>query len=784
MIYYLYLLLLPILLILLPLILRYLANKTQTFNKPFFQRINNSVFYDFLEKNKIFGIKIAYIIPMLLGMMILGAARYQADIPNITEKHIAWYNEVGGNSKIIGVIDTPPDQRDSYISLRLKTESIQTEGDPKPNSVEGYILARVPFDSELKYGDKVFITGEMTVPEESEEFSYKDYLARQGVYSFIPYANAYLLSEGNGSLIWSAIYNFKEKSLDLVYDYFPDPEASLMAGILLGVETGISKDLKKAFQDTGTSHIIAISGFNMTIIAGLFSVVFSRSLGKRRGAIAAALGIGVYTILVGADPAVVRAAIMGGLSLFARQVGRRQDGLNSLAFTAAVMCVFNPTLLWDVGFQLSFMATLGLILYADPFKNWFDKFLDGRVTLETHERLSGPISEYLLFTIAAQLTILPILVYHFQQISLNTIPANLAILPAQAFIMIFGGLAILLGIIIHPIGQLVSYIAWPFMAYTIRIVEWFSNFKGGVLILGQVGLVTVFLYYLIMIVLTIWGTDIKNKISNIKPKTILFILGLVTVMVWQGALNAPDGKLHVTMMDVGTGDAILIETPDGRFVLINGGSSARQLSNQMGRWLPLFHRKLDFLVIASTQEKQIKALPDSVERFSPNQVLWAGAANASRSGRYLKEILTELRIPIIIAEEGQVIDLGYGIEMELLLVGSRGAILLLEWDDFRMLMPLGMSFEELELLDMGGEIGSVSVLVLADHGYGPLNPKEWIDTLHPELILLSVSAGDYDGLPSKETLGLIVGYPLLRTDLNGWIYLTTDGKELWVEAEK
>ena len=164
------------------------------------------------------------------------------------------------------------------------------------------------------------------------------------------------MSAGEGNFLLSWIYAYKAHALETVYRLWPDPEASLLAGILLGDESGIPDKVDQAFRDTGTSHIIVISGFNITIIAallvGLFSRIFgSGEFGVRRAAIFALLGIAVYTILVGADAAVVRAAIMGGLSLFATLLGRRQTGLNTLGQVAAAMAAFNPQVLWNIGFQ-------------------------------------------------------------------------------------------------------------------------------------------------------------------------------------------------------------------------------------------------------------------------------------------------------------------------------------------------------------------------------------------------------------------------------------------------
>jgi beta-lactamase superfamily II metal-dependent hydrolase len=136
------------------------------------------------------------------------------------------------------------------------------------------------------------------------------------------------------------------------------------------------------------------------------------------------------------------------------------------------------------------------------------------------------------------------------------------------------------------------------------------------------------------------------------------------------------------------------------------------------------------------------------------------------------------------AKPGQTLDLGDGATIKVLTSGPRGAILLVEWDKFRALLPLGMSFEALDELRAGAEIGPVSVLSLADSGYATSNPPEWINNLNPELIILNVSAADENGMPDQETLDLIKDYDLLRTDRNGWIDVSTDGNQMWVNVER
>ncbi len=714
----------------------------------------------------------------------LGAARYLAAQPQFTPSFIASYNDTGERMAVIGLLVEPPDVRDEYTNLRVQAEQIRPVDGIEHIEVSGLLLARVPAGGTWHYGDSIVLEGELETPPEDEDFSYQDYLAQRGVYSLMPFAQASLLETGQGNPARAALYSFKDRSLETIYRLFPDPEASLLAGILLGVENGISAELKEAFSETGTRHIIAISGFNITIIAGLLVKLFSSWLGPRRGSFAAAVGIAFYTLLVGAEASVVRAAIMGGLGLLARQVGRRQDGLISLAVTAALMALFNPLVLWDVGFQLSFTATLGLVLYAEPLSAGFTRWATHWLSEERAKKLTGPVGDYFLMTIAAQITSLPVLAYHFHRLSLTAVPASFAVLPAQPAVMLLGGLAVLTGLIWFPIGQLVAFVAWPFAAYTIRAVEWFANLPVGAWTLGNVGLAFVFLYYALLFAITYKWEELKHRGGEMKQSIAFVPLAVVTVLVWNAIFTAPDGKLHITFLDVGMGDAILLQTPDGRYVLIDGGPSANLLSEGLGRRLPLYDHGIDVLVIGGPDEEQVGALPRVLERFPPDEVLWAGSPNLTRDSRFLQAALTEADIPITTAQAGHALDLGRGAKLQVLTANPRGAILLLEWQNFRLLLPLGADFADLEALEYGEQLGQVTALLLAESGFAPLTPPEWLQNLNPSLILLSVEAGNFEGLPSPETMELVQAYSLLRTDSNGWILITTDGVLMWVEVER
>jgi len=253
-------------------------------------------------------------------------------------------------------------------------------------------------------------------------------------------------------------------------------------------------------------------------------------------------------------------------------------------------------------------------------------------------------------------------------------------------------------------------------------------------------------------------------------------------------LTTPDGRLHLIVLDVShngqSGEALLIQTPRGRYGLINGGPSPSALSQALGRRLPLGERRLDFLLVANPDTEHIAALPPLLERFPPSQVLWAGLPQASRAARNLQTALQQAGLQPISIQSGQALDLGDGARLQVLHSGQRGAVLWLEWRNFSALLPLGPDTQALEALQKEPGLVPVSALLLADGGYLPLNPPQWLERLRPQMVLLSVASGDRRGLPSPEILQAIAGYSLLRTDQNGWIHLSTDGSRLWVEVEK
>jgi competence protein ComEC len=742
----------------------------------------------------------------------LGGLRHQFAQPPLGDaSFLATYNDAG-EVALEGVVWDEPDVRDTRTNLRVRVDAIVLPHAQTPTPVSGLALVYAPRfsdsrlkatgDGEFRYGDRLRVFGALETPPEFDDFSYRDYLARQGIYSQVRLARVTFVAERQGSPLWQVLFDFKRRALNVLTQIFPEPHASLLQGILLGVESGIPKSLKEAFSATGTSHIVAISGFNIAIIAGVFAAVANRLLGARRGAVVAILGIAAYTILVGAGASVVRAAIMGSLALVAQRIGRRTLGLNTLAFAVIIMTLVNPLTLWDVGFQLSAAATLGLVLYAAPFEAAFKKLAARFTTPENAARLTAYAAEFLLLTLAAQITTLPLIAYYFKRLSLISLVANALILPVQPAVMIVGGLALIAGLIWLPLGNVVAWAAWPFTAYTLAFVELFAQVPGASIDLGEVAPGFVVGSYALLFGLTwlfsrppdqrlAWPLALRSAewgrfAAKRLPTAGLAALAVGTVVVWSWYFSLPerDGRMRVTVLDVGQGEAVLIQTPSGANVLVDGGPSGGALTRALARRLPLFTTRIDLLVVAAPRDENLGGLPDLFSRYAVSRAVVTSIPGKSATYQTLMEMLRDKKVEIVNAADLPAFDLGDGIVLRVVAEGERGSALRLEWGRASLLMPIGLdAFDEATLLARG-EIGPSTALLVADHGSDEATHGEWVAAVNPQIIFISVGAGNPAGNPAPEVLQRLVGRTVLRTDERGDLMLTTDGRQLWVETER
>ncbi|MFA6047564.1 MAG: ComEC/Rec2 family competence protein [Parcubacteria group bacterium] len=377
---------------------------------------------------------------------------------------------------------------------------------------------------EYKYGDVLRVDCKLEIPknfgrgpstasdlrsdsaqDESSGFDYKMYLAKDGIYYLCNNPKIEDLNRNEGNKFYAAILNIKNKFNDNIMKLMPSPQSGLLSGLLIGGSGLLSKDYQNYFSLTGTTHIVAVSGYNVTIVAeylmllGLFI-----GLWRQQAFWFAAIGIIFFVILTGMPSSAVRAGVMGILLIWAMKNGRLANAQNAIIFAAGVMLLANPlSLRWDVGFQLSFLATLGIV-YVYPI---FNEYL---MKLDAMNRVST-IAEILFLTLSAQVFVLPILMINFGKLSLISPLANVLILPIIPLTMLTGFIAILFSFIIPPIGQVFAWLAFLPLKYETMVIKFLASLKYSSVEISNFSWIGVVLWYIILgggVVL------IKKKITN------------------------------------------------------------------------------------------------------------------------------------------------------------------------------------------------------------------------------------------------------------------------------
>ncbi len=422
-------------------------------------------------------------------IVIIGALRFSQEFAQNDIKN--YYDQT---RTIIGIVSDEPDERTDKTYLKLSNISIDGKS---YNSKLLLTVARFP---SFEYGQQLEFEGKVLEPKEYEDFSYKNYLSRYGIDGVIYYPKILKVEKDQANVVKSKILKFKKKIVQNIAEIMPEPQNSFLGGLLVGLRKTIPSDFTEALSKTGTTHIIAISGYNITIIAVALDSLLLFFFRRRISFVLSLVAIALFVILTGASASAVRAGIMGTLGLIALNTGRVNSINNAIALTAAVMVGLNPQILhFDLGFLLSFAALLGLV-YIGP------------VLREKFSRIPEFINFYLVPSTAAYIATLPILLTNFDQISLIAIPVNVLILFMIPIAMLFGFLLGGVVLVSLTIAQPFVWMTWGALTYVQTIVMLTSKFPGST-ISFHISWLWAIMYYLV-IIFWLWKRR-QNNFSNI-----------------------------------------------------------------------------------------------------------------------------------------------------------------------------------------------------------------------------------------------------------------------------
>lgn len=750
----------------------------------------------------------------VLLVFILGALRFQLELAQDVNQDLQQFNEQGRVS-LIGVVIAEPDVRQTQTLVRVDVAKIQTKDTWR--EIHGLALVSVPRDAPVRYGDQVQVDGAPETPPDGADFSYRDYLAREHVFTLIKNARVYTITSGKGEAFWTTLLEFKSAARTAIAQLLPEPSAALLTGILLGDDKGIPRDLHDAFANTNTAHIIAISGFNIAVLIGILSFILRRPAAalQFRAAANAYNSIGaraagwfnqffvtalifafliLYTLLVGASASVVRACIMGSLAVLAFQLGRQSWAFNALAVAAFIMSLLNPYVLWDVGFQLSFLATLGLLIYAPRLKNLIGGMLKTRVGEARARHALDFLNDAFIVTAAAFFVTAPLIIVYFHRVSFVGFLTNFLILPIQPLVMVFGGAATILQVaanalralpiiplLLGALAQVLAWGAYVCLQYTILVVQATAAVPFGSFAVERVDAPIVIVFYLVIAITTRLGIRQTIGLFLSRVWVAVALLAVVTMFVYTTAVTAADTRTRISFIAASEGDATFIRTGNDERILINGTNEPSVVLSFLGTQLPPWDRRLDLVIATHVDDDNLASLNAVIERYNVARVIEPHApARPGVSYAKWRDLINKAEIPVFVATRGVTAHAGES-TLQVIYPAEENDVssvaLLLDTSSTSFLLAPALKKTDREKILESDALFDADVAVLPNE-----LENEWIERVTPATVIFFAGPGPR-AQPSEETLDVLHASTILRTDQNGTITYILDGDRVQVQAE-
>lgn len=413
------------------------------------------------------------IVPIVSGVVIAGAALYSlvAAAPPRPELDAVVDQKV----TVVGTIIRDPDRREKTTHLTVRVDSI---ADTPIYGCVCDILVYADRFTDAQYGDRISATGKIALPERfatdsDRTFNYPKYLLAHGVTHTMSFAEVAIIETGKGNPLVASLLSVKHYLVSGIKAALPEPESALLAGLLVGEKQSLGEDITEAFRNAGVVHIIVLSGYNVALVINAVSFIVDSFLPRVAALSTAGIAIVAFALMTGASETTIRASVMALIVLLARFLHRPTDGIRVLLIAAAGMALLNPYLvLYDLSYQLSILATLGLILFSDFFAkrmSWIPE--------------TFALREIVATTIATQVTVLPLLVLSVGAVSIVSLFSNVLILPAVPAAMLIGFIAAMIASVSWLLAFPFSLLAYAILHYIISVSVWFGSLPFSALLI-------------------------------------------------------------------------------------------------------------------------------------------------------------------------------------------------------------------------------------------------------------------------------------------------------------
>lgn len=646
----------------------------------------------------------------------------------------------------------------------------------------------------LTYGNEIVITGKYNEPDGRRNykgFNYKEYLKTKEIYGIIECeSEVQVVKNKNLNFIQLAINNLSIKIKQNLDKILLKDTKDLAVGILLGVSSDIDSEVKQNFRDCNLSHMLAISGSHLTyLILGLNLLLNKKILGIRKCKVITIIIIIIFMLIVNMSSSIVRAGICTIISILGTLIYRKSDSYTAIAISLLFSLIKNPFSLFNIGLQLSYLATLGIIIFYTMLSKI--KISEGK--------LKKYIIENIISTLSANILILPITTYYFNTIPTNFLLSNLVAGPVLGISLIFELITVFISFISIKLAQVPGAVVNVCLILLTKITKIISKIPNITVVTPKIA--SVILIYII--ILNVWlYTNKRNIYKNLKISRLLCILIIIILII--NFLNI-ERTMRIYFIDVGQGDSSLICTPTGKNILIDGGGSRTPEKYDVGEKVLLPYlldrriKKLDYIIISHFDADHAQGIEAVIDKIKVKNIVVSRQASQSVEYDKIIKMCKEKKIKIIDVKRGEKIVIDKYAYFDILHPGDtllddgKGGLnanaivakLNYKMDNklFTVLFTGDIEYDaEQELVKEYGNKLKSDILKVAHHGSKTSSSQEFINLVKPEIALIGVGKDNTFGHPNYGVIEKLkkIKAKIYRTDLDGEIIIKMEAKKYGV----
>ncbi len=711
----------------------------------------------------------------------------------------------GEELTLIAIVDSNKEEKEYKDTYKIKTEY---------KDINLILSVNKNKNIELEYGDKILIKGEFVEPSESRNyggFDYKEYLKSIKIHGTIKADSIEILTNNSNNPIFTFANNINLKIKENINKLIPEKYSAIFTGLILGDTSKVEEEVNDNFKIANISHVLAISGMHITYIVIGIELILKNGIGKRKTRIITIIVLVMYMFITGFSPSVVRASLMGIIMLISKLIYRKNDIWTSISLSLLILLVYNPFLILNVGLQLSYLGTIGIVCFNKNVYNFLRKLKirNKKIKYRINRKFilfMDKIKEMLSVTLSAQIVILPILLFNFNILGIYFFISNILVSVIIGPIIIVGFVCILISFISIEIAKILSI----FMSVGIQIlisISEISHLPFSKIYIPTPKVWQIVIYYICVIVINkiyiafnlknpdFTSIRIRNLVALLKFKfrqnrnKVLKVLIVFVSLVF--ILNTIPQKLKIHFVDVGQGDCTFITTPQNKTILIDGGGSMSEeydvgKSTLLPYILDRGYTKLDYVFISHFDQDHVGGILTILEELRVGQVYVSKQEQDSENYQKFLKIVEDKKIKVKVLKQGECLKIENNLYFDILwpieeqiqenILNNNAMVMKLRYGKFSMLFTGDIEdVAEKKILDFyeekGEDILKSDVLKVAHHGSKTSTTQSFFEKVNPEICLIGVGKNNMFGHPTVEVLERISGTKIYRTDEDGEIVL-------------